>query len=185
MDEFLRMFDGRIQSMANAHALLSRGHWEGVRLADLVHNELAACAREGNVRVQGPEVLLSPETTQPIAIVLHELVTNAAKYGALTTPQGCISVRWDWRRDADSTGRLLLDWVETGGPPVVNPSQPGYGTSAIRDLVPYELGGTVNLHFDAEGLRCTIELPSKCVRSDTQAPNHTIASDTGSSLIGS
>jgi PAS domain S-box-containing protein len=181
MDEFLRMFDGRIQSMANAHALLSRGHWEGVRLADLVHNELAACAREGNVRVQGPEVLLSPETTQPIAIVLHELVTNAAKYGALTTPQGCISVRWD----ADASGRLLLDWVETGGPPVVTPSQSGYGTSAIRDLIPYELGGTVNLHFDVEGLRCRIELPPKCIRSDTQAPKQIIASDAGPLLIGS
>ena len=104
MDEFLQLFDGRIQSMANAHALLSRSHWEGVSLADLVHNELAPCVREGNARVEGPQVLLSPEATQPIAIVLHELVTNASKYGALTTPQGRISVRWDWRRDTHAQG---------------------------------------------------------------------------------
>src|SRR6476660_3519249 len=117
MDEFLQMFDGRIQSMANAHALLSRSQWQGVSLADLVHNELAPCVGEGNANVEGPEVLLSPEATQPIGIVLHELVTNASKYGALTTPQGRISVRWDWLRDAQAQERLFLDWVETGGPP--------------------------------------------------------------------
>jgi two-component sensor histidine kinase len=113
-------------------------------------------------------VLLSPEATQPIAIVLHELVTNASKYGALTTPQGRISVRWDWRRDAPAQGLLSLEWVETGGSRAVIASQPGYGTSAIRNLVPYELGGTVDHIFDAEGLRCRIELPSNCLRSDTQ-----------------
>jgi PAS domain S-box-containing protein len=181
MDEFLQVFDGRIQSMANAHALLSRSHWEGVSLTDLVHSELAPCVRVGNARVEGPEVVLSPEATQPIAIVLHELVTNASKYGALTMPQGRILVRWDWRRDAHTQGRLLLEWVETGGPPVVIPSQPGYGTSAIRNLVPYELDGTVDLNFDAEGLRCSIELPSKCIRSDTYATNRIMVSETSSS----
>ena len=177
MDEFLQMFDGRIQSMANAHALLSRSHWQGVSLAELVHNELAPCVGEGNASVEGPEVLLSPEATQPIAIVLHELVTNASKYGALTTPHGRISVRWDWRRDTHAQERLLLEWIETGGPPVVVPSQPGYGTRAIRNLIPYELGGTVDLAFDADGLRCRIELPSKCIRSDTQATNRITVSD--------
>jgi PAS domain S-box-containing protein len=182
MDEFLRLFEGRIQSMANAHALLSRNRWEGVSLADLVHNELAPCVREGNAKVDGPKVLLSSEATQPIAIVLHELVTNASKYGALTTPQGRISVRWNWRRDAHVQGRLLLEWVETGGPRVGTPSQTGYGISAIRSLVPYELGGTVGLTFEADGLRCSIELPSQCIRSDTEALNRISESDTASSL---
>jgi len=182
MDEFLRLFEGRIQSMANAHALLSRNRWEGVSLADLVHNELAPCAREGIAKVDGPKVLLSSEATQPIAIVLHELVTNASKYGALTTPQGRISVRWNWRRDAHVQGRLLLEWVETGGPRVGTPSQTGYGISAIRSLVPYELGGTVGLTFEADGLRCSIELPSQCIRSDTEALNRISESDTASSL---
>ena len=181
MDEFLEMFDGRIQSMANAHALLSRSNWQGVSLAALVDNELAPCVGEGNANVEGPEVLLSPEATQPIGIVLHELVTNASKYGALTTPQGRISVRWDWLRDAQAQERLFLEWVETGGPRVVVPSQPGYGTSAIRNVVPYELGGTVDLTFDAEGLRCRIELPSKCIRTDTQATNPITASDSAPS----
>jgi two-component sensor histidine kinase len=113
--------------------------------------------------------MLSPEAAQPMAIALHELVTNASKYGALTTPEGRISVRWSWRPDPPAQGRLSLKWIETGGPRVVVPSQTGYGTSAIRNLIPYELGGTVELLFDAGGLSCTIELPSKCVRSDARA----------------
>ena len=176
MDEFLQVFDGRIQSMANAQALLSRSHWQGVSLADLVHNELAPCVGEGNASVEGPEVLLSPEATQPIAIVLHELVTNASKYGALTTPHGRISVRWDLG-DHHAQKRLLLEWIETGGPPVVIPSQVGYGTRAIRNLIPYELGGTVDLVFDAGGVRCRIEVPSKWIRSGTQAADLFKASD--------
>jgi PAS domain S-box-containing protein len=171
VDEFLQMFDGRIQSMANAHALLSRGQWQGVSLTDLIQNELAPCVGEGNTSVEGPDVMLSPEAAQPMAIALHELVTNASKYGALTTPQGRISVRWSWQLDAPAQGRLSLKWIESGGPRVVVPRQTGYGTSAIRNLIPYELGGTVDLAFDVGGLSCSIELPSKCVRSDPHVAN--------------
>jgi PAS domain S-box-containing protein len=160
MDEFLQVFDGRMQSMANAHRLLSRSHWQGASLADLVHKELAPCAGEGNASVEGPEVLLAPEATQPVAIVLHELVTNASKYGALVTKHGRISVRWDWQRNSEDGPRLLLEWVETGGATVIPPGHTGYGTDAIRNLIPHELGGVVDLAFDAAGVRCRIELPS-------------------------
>jgi PAS domain S-box-containing protein len=163
MDEFLRVFDGRIQSMANAHALLSRSRWQGVSLADLVRNELAPCVGEGCAHVDGPEVLLSAEATQAMAIVLHELVTNASKYGALTTPHGRISVHWHWLQDACAPARLVLEWVETGGPPVVVPAQQGYGSRAIREAIPHELGGCVDLVFAPEGVRCRIELPSTCI----------------------
>ena len=115
MDEFLQVFEGRIESMANAHRLLSRNHWQGVSLADLVKKELAPCVGKGSASVEGPEVLLSPEATQSVAIVLHELVTNAAKYGALATKDGRISVRWDWQRQGGAARRLMLEWVETGG----------------------------------------------------------------------
>ena len=93
------------------------------------------------------------------AIVLHELVTNASKYGAFSTPDGRITVRWDLCEDQ---ARLALEWIEAGGPPVV-PGQPSFGTGVIRNLIPYELGGTVDLAFQAEGLRCTITLPTNCL----------------------
>jgi two-component sensor histidine kinase len=169
VDDFLEAFDGRIQSMANAHALLSRSHWQGVSLADLVRNELAPYVGESSASVEGPDVLLTAEATQPMAIVLHELVTNASKYGALSTPHGRISVRWDWQQDGQMPRRLLLEWIEeTRSPPVVAPSQVGYGVRAIRNLIPYELGGTVDLVFDAGGVRCRMELPSKRIRSGAQ-----------------
>ncbi len=163
MDEFLQVFEGRIQSLANAHRLLNQNHWQGVSLADLVRKELAPCVGMGSASVEGPEVLLSPEATQSVAIVLHELVTNASKYGALATKDGRISVRWDWQREGEAARRLLLEWVESGGSAVVPPSQSGYGTEAIRRLIPYELGGAVDLAFDAAGLRCRIELPSRAL----------------------
>ena len=168
MDEFLRGFDGRIQAMANAHALLSRSRWQGARLAELVHKELAPCVARGNTSVEGPDVLLSPAATQPMAIVLHELVTNASKYGALTKPHGRIAVRWNLQRGGDGRRILVLEWVETGGPTVVVPDQPGYGTGAIRNLIPYELSGRVDLAFDAAGVRCRIELPAKRSREGTE-----------------
>jgi PAS domain S-box-containing protein len=175
MDEFLQTFDGRIQAMANAHALLSRSHWEGVSLVELARNELAPCVGEGTASLEGPDVLLTSEATQAIAIVLHELVTNASKYGALSTPHGRITVRWDWRGAKEW---LSLQWIEAGGPAVAAaPGQTGYGTRAIRQLIPHELGGTVDLTFDTGGLRCRIELPSKCIRSDTQLTNSLKVSD--------
>ena len=180
IDEFLQAFDGRIQSMANAHALLSRSRWQGVGLAELVRNELEPCVREGSVQVEGPDVLLSAEATQPIAIVLHELVTNASKYGALSAPDGHITVRWDCQKGDHSGVRLLLEWIETGGPTVVAPSRTGYGTRAIRNLVPYELGGAVELIFDATGVRCRIEIPSMYGSNAGPAVELFRASDPGS-----
>jgi two-component sensor histidine kinase len=180
IDEYVQVFDGRIQSMANAHALLSRSHWQGVGLAELVRSELAPSVRRDGASVEGPDVLLSAEATQPMAIVLHELVTNASKYGALSTPHGHVTVRWAWQSVGDTEKRLLLEWIETGGPAVVVPSQTGYGTHAIRNLVPYELCGVVEFAFDATGVRCKIELPSK-PRIGTESVALFKASDLGPS----
>ena len=168
MEGFLRTFDGRIQSMADAHALLSRNQWQGVRLRELVRNELAPRVRDDNATIEGPDVLLSAEATQSIAIVLHELVTNASKYGALSTENGRVSVRWEWLCVGQ---RLVLEWIEAQGPPVVGPIDAGYGTRAIRNLIPYELGGTVELYFDEKGLRCRIELPSTCAGTNGRSTN--------------
>ena len=104
IDQFLDVLDGRIQSMANTHALLSRGRWKGVYLADLVRRELEPCIGACEATVEGPDVLLPEDATQALAMVLHELVTNSAKYGALSTPRGRVCVHWGCR----SNGSLAI-----------------------------------------------------------------------------
>jgi NO-binding membrane sensor protein with MHYT domain/two-component sensor histidine kinase len=159
MDQFLGVLDGRIQSMANAHALLSRGRWKGAYLADLVRRELEPCIGVCEATVEGPDVLLPEEATQALAMVLHELVTNSAKYGALSAPCGRVCVRWGCRSNGSSQSILAIRWQEIGGPPVRAPTRRGYGTSVICDLIPYELGGTVDINYVTDGVQCRIEFP--------------------------
>jgi PAS domain S-box-containing protein len=165
--DFIKALNHRIQSMAHAHDLLSRNRWQEVSLADLVRRELAPYATAGNTVVEGPYVGLTAAATQAMAMVLHELATNAAKYGALSTPQGRVSVRWDRGSNCGAQATLRLDWREHGGPAVNPPAQPGYGTSVIRDLIPYELDGNVELEFRTHGVCCTIEIE---VESDRAIP---------------
>jgi PAS domain S-box-containing protein len=160
IDAFLGSLDGRIRSMAIAHTLLSAAGWESVRLGALVRNEFAPYATGSNATVSGPDVLLNSAETQAMARVLHELATNAAKYGALSIPGGRVSVLWDVKPNGAGT-RLTLVWRELGGPPVAPEHPSSYGTNLIRNLVPHELGGTVDLVFAKEGVTCTIEIPIK------------------------
>jgi PAS domain S-box-containing protein len=157
--EFVSALEGRIQSMANAHGLLSRSHWQGVRLSDLVHGEIAPYANEHNTLTSGPDVVLTSRATQTIAIVLHELATNAAKYGAFSSPQGRVAVNWSIPANGKSPGSLKIEWVESGGPTACASPRQGYGTSVIRNLIPHQLDGAVDLTFATEGVRCHIDLP--------------------------
>ena len=159
MTELVEKLEARIHSMADAHALLSRGRWQGAGLVDVVRQELAPYAKAGNTSVDGPDVIMSAEATQVVAMVLHELVTNAVKYGALSTSNGTVSVRWDQRLNGNPEPELLIEWQENGGPLAVIPTREGYGTSVIRNLIPYELGGTVDLAYSTSGVRCKIEIP--------------------------
>jgi two-component sensor histidine kinase len=102
--------------------------------------------------------MLTSAETQAVAMVIHELVTNAAKHGALSSPNGKVSVSWE-RTGADAAAILTITWRELGGPAIAAPVQSGYGSSLIRDLIPHELGGTVNLMFASEGACCKIEIP--------------------------
>jgi two-component sensor histidine kinase len=102
-------------------------------------------------------------------MVLHELATNAAKYGALSAKRGRVSVRWDRLLNGQSHSRLVLDWHEIGGPPVVTAGNSGYGTSTIRDLLAYEFGGAVDLVFAPEGVQCRLELPADWLSDDANA----------------
>jgi two-component sensor histidine kinase len=155
-----RSFRGRVQSMAAAHALLSECSWHSVALDNLLHTELAPYATGTNVKTSGTDVMLTSAETQALAKVLHELATNAAKYGALSIPGGEVSVTWDSRPNGQAA-TLILEWRETGGPPVVSKVRSSYGTDLIRDLIPHELGGAVDLVFAAEGVHCRIEIPVK------------------------
>jgi PAS domain S-box-containing protein len=160
-NELIQALDRRIQSMADAHTLLSQSHWHAVSLADLVRRQLAPYATETNIIVSGREITLSAAPTQALAMVLQELATNAVKYGSLSTPQGKVSVSWDRRNGTDGVARVVIAWRETGGPPTTAPSHSSYGTKLIRNLIPHELGGTVDLVFASDGLRCDIEIPFK------------------------
>ena len=161
IDEFMEALDRRIQSMAVAHELLSQGNWLGVRLADLVRHQLAPYATDANTATSGPDIALNAAATEALGMVLHELVTNASKYGALSIPEGRVSVSWECRNSDDATFGLIILWRETCGPPVSAPCKSGYGISLICELIPHELGGTVDLAFSSEGVSCTIEIPRK------------------------
>jgi PAS domain S-box-containing protein len=159
--EFVVGLDRRIRSLANTHDLLSRAHWHGVALAEIVQREFGPYGR-GNSDVGGPSVTLKAEAAQAVAMVLHELTTNAAKYGAFSKRNGRVLLKWWWQQNGGDP-RLVIEWKEVGGPAVVPPSRSGYGTSVVRELIPFELGGTVDLVFAADGLECRLELSADWV----------------------
>jgi two-component sensor histidine kinase/integral membrane sensor domain MASE1 len=159
VEEFIQSVEGRIQSMAAAHALLSQSRWHGVGLIDLLRRQLAPYTTDANISFNGPDVILTSRETQALAMVIHELVTNAVKYGALSIPDG--SVAMSWNRTGGDMSVLKIVWREVCGPPVVASVQSGYGSNLIRDLIPYELGGTVELTFPRDGVCCRIGIPLK------------------------
>jgi two-component sensor histidine kinase len=141
--------------LARTHELLSESNWRGASLAAIVRRELAPYTR-GNIEAMGPNVTLKAGATQAV------LTTNSAKYGALSNPSGRVSVQWRWLQNG-SHDRLLIEWQETGGPPVLAPSRSGFGTSIIRELIPFELGGAVDLSFAPEGTRYRLEIPGEWI----------------------
>jgi PAS domain S-box-containing protein len=166
VDEFVRALHDRIQSMASAHALLSQSRWSDVGLTDIIRHQLAPYTTDANTAISGPEIMLTSAQTQAIAMVIHELVTNAAKHGALSCSDGSVSVSWD-RTGVDASAVLTVAWRELGGPAVGAPVRFGYGSSLIRDLIPHELGGTVDLTFPSDGACCKIEIP---LQGDARIP---------------
>ena len=163
--DFVAALDSRIKSLARTHELLSQSRWSGVSLAEIARREFAPYAAD-NFEIGGPSITLKAEAAQITAMVLHELTTNAAKYGAFSDRNGRVSLRWRWLRNG-SDRRLAIDWQEIGGPPVLAPSQPGYGAEIIRELIPFELGGTVELTFAGDGVRCRMEIPAEWVSKAT------------------
>jgi PAS domain S-box-containing protein len=166
-EDFLEALNGRIRSLANTHILLSQSRWHGVDLAELVRTELAPCGNRSTL-IEGPSLTVLAEAAQTVAMVLHELATNAAKYGALSNRSGQVSVVWHWQSNGSACRGLALEWRETGGPPIGTCHSSGHGTSVIRDLIPYELGGTVDYVLASDGVRCKLEIPAPWLSIDAR-----------------
>ena len=159
-DDLKTRIVGRIQALARAHSLLSDSRWEGVALDELVREELAPFHSEeaSPVSCDGPRLLLRPAAAQSLGLVLHELATNAAKYGALSNDSGRLRVEWTREAGADG-GFLVIRWVETGGPDPGEPELSGFGSQIVRASVERQLRGTVRKTWRADGLDCTIRVP--------------------------
>ena len=170
LDELAMHLDGRIDAFSRVQAAVTRNPERGIDLAQLVADELLAySAREGKqVRIEGPAVSLRPKAAETMALVIHELATNAIKFGALATPQGRVEV--DWRADLSEAPRLVFGWRESGATgPAEGDERRGFGTDLFERTLPYELSAEMERSFAPDGLRCTISLPlsERVVKEET------------------
>jgi PAS domain S-box-containing protein len=155
VDDLKKAIEGRIQALANVHSLFVATRWIGAELSTIARQELAPYSKTGGTRVRigGPEVLLEPNAAQAIAITLHELATNAVKYGSLSVSNGQIELHWSHQED----GRLDLRWTEMGGPPVRVPTRRGFGGRIVEQMIG-QLKGKTRFDWRTEGLVCEITL---------------------------
>ena len=161
-EQGLENFSNRLRALAEAHNVLANSEWQGADLRELADRQLAAYAKaDGNsVILEGPEVSIPPDIANPLALVLHELATNALKYGALSSPAGALRLEWGFAQGA--AGRVLqLTWRESGGPAVEPPSQEGFGSWLVQFGLP---GAEVSLKYLEDGVVCTIALPEEILQ---------------------
>ena len=156
VEDFRIAIDGRIQALANVNALFVESRWLGAELHDLVTQELAPYRRGDGTRIgiEGPALLLEPNAAQVIAVIFHELATNAAKYGALSVKDGRVLITWS----RSANGSLVLSWTETGGPIVTVQAHEGFGTRVMRAMT-RQANGEIRLDWPPTGIVCEIVLP--------------------------
>jgi two-component sensor histidine kinase len=162
MPTFIRAIEGRVAALARAQVLLAADRWSSADLHALLGGDLVTFLNEGGsgpwVDLQGPVVALPPGAAQPLAIAVHELATNALKYGALSVPAGRVTIAWEMTGVAGDM--LHVTWTEMGGPPVMNvPTKRGFGSRVLNGTLRQQLGGAVSLDWKESGLVCEIELP--------------------------
>jgi PAS domain S-box-containing protein len=152
-----RAIEGRLEALAKLHDLFVKSRWTGAELSRIAAQELAPYVGQGEARarIDGPYVLLAPNTAQAIAVILHELATNAAKYGALSMAKGRVEVKWS----LPENDQLILTWTEKGGPAVQQPLHEGFGTRMMKQMIKDQQQGDFRLDWGAEGLACEIILP--------------------------
>lgn len=160
LEDFRESFTGRIRALARVHGLLAGSGWEGASVRELVSMVLEAYAHGdgGRVGLAGEEVTLTARATSPVCMALHELATNAAKYGSLSVPSGRVSVRWEVEVE-DGQRVMKMTWAESGGPAVAEPSSRGFGAELIEGAIAYELHGRVNVTYAPSGLLCEMDVP--------------------------
>ncbi len=160
LETFGDAFQGRLQALARANDAILDGSWKGVTLRHTIQRSLRPFAIEGRiVLAEGPEIDLRPQACLAITMILHELTTNAVKYGALSVPTGSIAI--GWRIDAPGKAQsIVIDWRERGGPAVTSPSRQGQGTRFIERSIAYELGGEASISFNPDGLHTILSFPS-------------------------
>ncbi|MBB3226516.1 PAS domain S-box-containing protein [Luteibacter sp. Sphag1AF] len=157
-DDSLSIFEARLRAMADAHDLLVARSWEDLPLQRIIEAAVAPHDPGGaRVVTHGPNVMLRPETAVSVAMALHELFTNATKYGALSNAVGTVTV--SWTIDDASPPILTVNWKERGGPPVIAPTQRGFGTRFIERVLANQVGGTAEVRFAPDGLECRFEAP--------------------------
>ena len=156
LPEFVEGLEGRIRALSATHDLLMANDWGAIALHAIVEAELAPYAHSsGGVHMTGPEVELAPNDALSLGLAMHELATNASKYGALSQEGGKVHVSWAYQDER----KVRVDWRESGGPPVPQQRQRGFGTELIERIVAYELGEAVELVFDPKGVHCALVLP--------------------------
>lgn len=151
----LARFEGRLGALSAAHGILTQEKWEAVPLRRLICDTFTAVRSDDDrLTMDGPDLMLPPKVSVSLAMAVHELATNATKYGSLSREGGKVAIRW--RNDGD---RLKLSWKETGGPQVALPTKRGFGTRMIERGLAAELGGVVRIHYDPDGVRCEVDAP--------------------------
>jgi two-component sensor histidine kinase len=163
IDEARVIMSGRLLALGRAHDLLTRASWQGASLKGVVQAEIAAFSERFNLH--GPEIVLNPSATQTFALALHELATNAVKYGALSSPQGRIDVRWSMTEDSEEP-RLKFHWVERGGPPATSPERKGFGLTLLNNAMMSDFDRPPRMSFTDEGFEYEVDAPLAVVIAD-------------------
>jgi light-regulated signal transduction histidine kinase (bacteriophytochrome) len=161
VEDFVRLVDGRIHALARAHNQITDDHWGPAPLRALIDAEAAAFLADQTerVRVEGPPVLLNPQAYSTMALVIHELVTNSAKYGSLSISGGRVEILWK----RGNNGDLMIDWRERDGPEVAQPSRKGFGSTIIDRSIPYDLGGSARIDYQTSGVEAAFTIPARHV----------------------
>jgi two-component sensor histidine kinase len=155
LPELMGRFEGRLGALSAAHGILTQERWEAVPLRRLICDTFTAVrADDERLKLDGPDLLLSPKVAVSLAMAVHELATNALKYGSLSNERGTVSIRWEAQQE-----RLRLLWKEQGGPSVAQPARRGFGSRMIERGLAAELGGRVTIHFEPDGVSCEVDAP--------------------------